>query len=110
MPYGSSGGDNMFSTTEFPLNTNQVISIVRTQGQRQEIYVNGVKVSDILYPTTSAFDSSLTNLTLGRLGVGTPLALRHFAGTIYSLRGYTRALPAAEIKANFDAIKTRLGL
>ena len=110
VPYGASGGDNMFSTTEFPLNTNQVITVVRTAGQKQEIYVNGVKVSTTLYPAVSSFDSGLTTLTLGKLGPIVSMNLRFFSGTVYSLRGYTRALPAEEIKANFNAIKTRLGL
>ena len=109
MPYGGGGADdNLNSSTPVNLNTNYVITIVRIQGQRQNIYINGVKALADFYPTNSAFDSGLNRLTLGRI---TPNSdARQMNGTIYSVRGYTRALPEPEIKANFNAIKTRLGL
>ena len=109
MPYGGGGtDDDINSTSALSLNTNYVITIVRIQGQRQQIYFNGVKVRSDWYPTNAGFDAGLNQLNLGRLTAITNARLLN--GTIYSLRGYTRALPPEEIKANFNAIKTRLGI
>lgn len=108
MPYGGGATDDDISTTTgLSLNTSYVVTVTRIQGQRQRVYINGVLARSDWFPTNAAFDANLTQLTVGRL-TQTGSA-RYLPGNIYSIRAYNRAFSQAEVLANFNAIKTKIG-
>ena len=108
MPYGGGAtDDNINGTTGMSLNTSYVLTAVRIQGQRQRLYLNGVQVTSDWFPSNAAFDTNLTQLTVGRLTQS--VSNRYFPGNMYSVRAYSRALSSAEVLANFNAIKTKIG-
>ena len=108
MPYGGGAtDDDLSTTTTLALNTSYVVTVTRIQSQRQRVYINGVLARSDWFPTNAAFDSNLTQLTVGRLTQS--VANRYFPGNMYSVRAYNRALSSAEVLANFNAIKTTIG-
>ena len=104
-PYGVSGGDSFYSSGSINLNEIYCVSWVRDTNQK--IYINSNFDSQIT-STSSAFDSNLTQLTIGQLLQNN--AARIINGNIYSCKIYNRALTAQEIQQNFNATKGRYGL
>jgi hypothetical protein len=104
-PYGQSGGDSFYSTSQIDLNKIYSVSWVRDSNQK--IYINSIFDSQIA-STVSSFDNNLTQMTIGQL---TQInAARITNGNIYSMKIYNRALTVAEIQQNFNALRGRYGI
>ena len=104
-PYGSGGGDSFYSSGS--INLFQIYSISWVRDSNQTIYINGNFDSQIT-STNSAFDSNLTQLTIGQL-LQTSNA-RNINGAVYSTKIYNRALSSAEVSQNFNALRSRYGI
>ena len=103
--YGVGGGDSFYSSGS--INLNQIYCVSWVRDSNQKIYINGNFDSQIT-STNSAFDSNLTQLTIGQL-LQTNSA-RIINGNIYSSKIYNRALSAAEIQQNYNANRGRFGI
>ena len=104
-PYGSGGGDSFYSSGS--INLNQIYSISWVRDNNQKIYINGIFDSQIT-STNSAFDSSLTQLTIGQLLQNN--SARIVNGNVYSTKIYNKALTESEIQQNFNAQRRRFGI
>lgn len=104
-PYGVSGGDSFYSSGSISL--NQIYSISWVRDSNQKIYINGIFDSQIT-STNSAFDSTLTQLTIGQITPNN--SGRIINGNVYSTKIYNRALTPTEIQQNFNALRGRFGL
>jgi hypothetical protein len=103
--YGVGGGDSFYSSGS--INLNQIYSISWVRDSNQKIYIDGNFDSQIT-TTNSAFNSNLTQLTIGQL-LQTNSA-RIINGNIYSVKVYNRALTASEIQQNFNALRSRFSI
>jgi hypothetical protein len=105
-PYGQGpSGDNVFSSGL--INLNQIYSITLVRDSQQKIYINGILDSQIT-SVQSAFDSNLTQLTIGQLLQTN--SIRNINGNVYSVKVYNRALSSQEVLQNYNATKRRFGL
>jgi hypothetical protein len=104
-PYGSGGGDSFYSSGS--INLFEIYSISWVRDSNQTIYINGNFDSQIT-STNSAFDSNLTQLTIGQLSQTSNA--RNINGAVYSTKIYNRALTAAEVSQNFNALRGRYGI
>jgi hypothetical protein len=87
-------------------NTTTVRQIVLTwNGSAQTAYVDGVqRVSQSLSSTPANFSTTTS------FGDFRDSAYRPIVGDIYSVKVYNRALTAAEIQQNFNALRGRFGI
>ena len=109
MAYSGTDGSNDLSTTiskTYSVWNNLTLVVDRTTGYYY-IYKNGVLVSStaIVHPDLSGFGNG--ELTLG--GNGT-IAGRYYTGSIGLATFYTKALTAAEVQQNFNALRGRFGI
>jgi hypothetical protein len=104
-PYGVGGGDSFYSSGS--INLNQIYSISWVRDSNQKVYINGIFDSQIT-STNSGFNSNLTQLTIGQLLQNN--SARIINGNVYSTKIYNRALTAAEIAQNFNALRSRYGI
>ena len=103
------------TTTEFSTNIYQKWSLITatntgTAGE-QKMYVNGVDVSynvkdDSNPPYTVDYSNGNSRVNVGRDGVVT----HYLSSNISQVSIYNRALTAAEIQQNYNALKGRFGL
>jgi hypothetical protein len=104
--FGSSTWEQTATTS---LALNEWANIVGTYDRTtMRLYKNGVQVQTLA--ATSAIDysgSAAPNLIIGR---DDPVSGRYFAGDIPSIQIYNRALSAAEIQQNFNALRGRYGI
>jgi hypothetical protein len=89
---------------------NTINNAVTTyDGSTLNLYLNGVLSTSLslsvtlVYPTTGNM-----NVQIGRWGYAG--FLRNFAGNIYNTSIYNRALSAAEVSQNFNALRGRYGI
>ena len=86
-------------------NSNIVQIILTWDGATQKIYVNSVlKDSELLTGTPQNFSTTTS------FGDYRDSSFRPIQGNIYSIKIYNKALSAAEIKQNFNALRGRYGL
>lgn len=102
----SSDVNNFGVTGTTTLNTTNYYQICCTiDTNTVKVYVNGVEEAS----STQAFTIGSWNTapTIGRRG---SLAQKYFPGTIDVVSVYNRVLSAAEIKQNFNALRSRYGI
>ena len=88
------------------LSTNTWYHIVLTvDGAWHVAYKNGVQISS--QASSLGLFTGEYNVQLGRYGNGSPYI---YNGLINSFQIYNRALTASEVKANFNAVKSRFGI
>jgi len=91
------------------INSNTWYNVVGTyNGATSSIYINGTL--DASANTTVSIDASTSNFNVGKYVVTSTSSSRHFAGRISNVLAYNRALSAAEVTQNFNALKSRFGL
>ena len=73
-------------------------------GSKNTLYVNGVKAGSVACAGTSP---SAMDLTIGKYS---PSNIAYFTGSIANVMVYNRALSASEIKTNYNADASRVGL
>lgn len=75
------------------------------------LYINSVlsNITTFGGGTVSSFPSN-KNFDLGRTGNGAGLLTNYLTGNIASVRIYNRALSAAEVSQNFNALRGRFGI
>jgi hypothetical protein len=79
-------------------------------GSFRKIYLNGSLVSSTSWTTDPIYPASGDrNVQIGRWRAPAPYN-RYFQGNIYNASIYNRALTAAEVSQNFNAIRSRYGL
>lgn len=81
-----------------------IIAATRDSNGTTSLYKNGV-----LESTSSSTQSIPTNINW-RMGADVNGAAEAFGGKIYNVKAYSRALSAAEIAQNFNAMRQRYGL
>ena len=102
--FGIDGSNFLTSSTSVNNNVWRNISCQRTGLTNLEIYVDGVLVSS--ENNTANVDCTQTeNLVIGAMNL-TSLQ-RWFSGNISNVTIYNRALSAAEVAQNYDALKVR---
>ena len=100
--YGSSNSN--VSTTSFTIALNTWWNIVGTSsGSSHILYLNGEAVSS--GSTGSTFYSSTDPYAIGYAGIHS-----YHQGNVANCKIYNRALTSAEVKQNYNAIKSRFGL
>ena len=83
------------------INANTWYNVVGTyNGTTSSIYINGVL--DLSTNNTVSANASGSNFIVGSYG-----AARNFTGKISNILAYNRALSAAEIQQNYNALKSR---
>lgn len=99
------GVTNLSTTTATYLNTSNWFQIVGTfvSGSRI-LYINGVQVNSDTQAGTISTNSS--GITIGEYGGGG----YRYNGNIAIVRIYNRALSAAEVKQNFNALRGRFNI
>ena len=95
-----------YTSSNISLNSNVVYNIAATYNSGSiYYYVNGVAAGTASY----SFTPSTNILTIGAYYY-TLSATFGLSGTIYSTKFYNRALSAAEVKQNFNALRGRYGI
>lgn len=109
--YGTAGGsgdyDVVFTNYIYQINTWYYLTGVWSANNRVELYSNGVLSSGTR--GGSVRDSVIngnSNLWIGRR----PYSSYPFTGSMGAVKIYNRALSAAEIKQNFEALRGRYGV
>lgn len=107
---GTNSDLTISGVTPVPLNQNCMISITVDRSittNNVKVYLNGaLDVTGSRNLGTSNSDSVI----LGGPASDSYAGLRMFYGTVYSASHYNRALSAAEIQQNFNALRGRYGL
>ena len=98
---GSFGVENF--STQTILNNTWYNVVVTYNGSNKIIYINGVQDSTF---ASSVNGTTTTTWSIGARNTGA----RNFQGNISQALIYTRALSAAEISQNFNALASRFGL
>ena len=100
-----SGGTDTFLTVSDPvlINTTYQVAVTRDASNIIRTYLNG----SFKFSLTSTFNftTNTYNYNIGRSGFG-----EYFTGNVYNWRHYNRALTAAEVTQNFNALRGRYGL
>lgn len=96
------------STTSLVQNTTYNICGVYN-GSTQRLYINGVLDPSSTSTGAIGWDQSNVSLLIGARQQNSAAAA-FFNGNIYQVSIYNRALSAAEISRNFDALKGRFGV
>jgi len=100
------GGRSITSINSPITNTTRINVTTTYDGQISKIYINGVLNNTTDWGSISPISPTSTDLSIGdNFGWS-----RTFNGTIYSTKLYNRALSAAEVLQNYNAIKSRFGL
>ena len=95
-------GTNTYDITSLPLNTWMLLTITHN-GSTSIGYVNGIQQ----YSVASSLISSSNNTSIGYDITRTDYP---FKGNIAQASIYNRALTAAEVSQNFEALRSRFGL
>ncbi len=97
------GNTFLQSTRTLLNNTTYCAAIVKTYGSSGTFYINGVSAG-----STISVDANMTGASAK---IGTFLTpSSYFVGRLYTTQVYNRALSAAEISQNFNALRGRYGL
>ena len=102
--FGWDGSNFITSSTSAGGGQWKFISCQRTGSTSAEVYVNGISVA-----SSSSMPSGTSNgqqIDIGRIDI----AGRYSAGNIAQVSIYNRALTAAEISQNYNALRGRYGL
>jgi len=102
--FGWDGSNFITSSTSAGGGQWKFISCQRTGSTSAEVYVNGISVA-----SSSSMPSGTSNgqqIDIGRIDI----AGRYSAGNIAQVSIYNRALSAAEISQNFQALRGRFGI
>ena len=103
---GNVGYDHLYQTGT--LNNNQWYHVICTyNGAQKIIYINGELNASKSY--TQAIGYTGNDFTVGGLDFSGNI-IQNFNGNISSARMYNRALSAAEIQQNFNALRGRFGI
>lgn len=106
--YGNTGQDLLFANYTYQLNTWYNLVGTWSSGSLTSLYTNGILTNGTR--TGQGAQTTLingnTNLFIGSRA-GTSF---QFAGRISNVNIYTRALTAAEIQQNFNALRGRFGI
>jgi hypothetical protein len=118
----STGNNTSGSYTDWNINTpttllNNTWNVVQTIDKtittnNYKTYINGILVDtrSFNYSVTQGVDNT-NQMYLGTYWGGADAGSNfHFAGSIYNVRIYNRALSAAEVTQNFNALRGRYGL
>jgi hypothetical protein len=106
----TSTGRTACSSTTIPV-LNQIYNLVGTyDGSNIRIYVNGILETTVSKTGNIDQGSPSGALFLGNTsGFSQPYSF-YFAGNIYNVQIYNRALSAAEVSQNFNALRGRYGI
>ena len=102
--FGWDGNNFITSSTSAGGGQWKFISCQRTGSTSAEVYVNGISVA-----SSSSMPSGTSNgqqIDIGRIDI----AGRYSAGNISQVQIYNRALSAAEVSQNFNALRARFGI
>ena len=102
--FGWDGSNYITSSSSAGGGQWKFISCQRTGSTSAEVYVNGISVA-----SSSSMSSGTSNgqqIDIGRIDI----AGRYSAGNIAQVSIYNRALTAAEISQNFNALRGRFGI
>ena len=104
---GANNGNGILGTNQ--LNDNiwhHIVGTYNSSNSTMMLYVDGILDRTLVGPTTPIYPSD-RNLNIGRwTGGGT----QNFNGNISNAKIYNRALSAAEIQQNFNALRGRYGI
>ena len=114
--YSNSTGDNSsfysHNVVSSGLSANTwYCSAITYDGSSSTTYFNGTStgLSRTTYGTPTGFIGTMNNVTIGK-GFSLGGADRVFAGRVSNVSLYNRALTAAEIQQNFNALRGRYGI
>ena len=102
------GGWYYGSTTIQPNTWYQAVMVTNDAGTGIQFYLNGVAEGGS--HASNSFSSAGSGLKIGYLGRGDSPNGRYMYGSMPVTKVYNRALLAAEVKQNFNALRTRYGL
>jgi len=106
--YGTGGGNNIpytFHTSPFSVTVGETAQICITRNSTQTSwYKNGGLGNSLSNPYGASVVTGTNNITIGSGYAG------YFGGNIYALQLYNRALTAAEVLQNFNAIRGLYGI
>ena len=95
------GGGTLYATYPLVINTWYHVCVTYNNGN-PSIYINGI-LNNTTTGTISFAGSLATNNDIGRLGDGR----QYFNGNISNIQVYNRALSAAEVSQNYNALLSR---
>ena len=98
------------SNTTFSRNTIYNIACIKDESQKIVMYVNGILDNNTYSTTTNTANVAITPVWLGSNKNNDTVTSNAWNGNIYSSQTYNRALSAAEILQNYNALKSRFGL
>jgi hypothetical protein len=94
------------TTTTIAYDSNLITNIsIAFANNAFSLYKNGTFLQTVTTPGSSVY-STTTQFTIGADTIASSL----FTGNIYLAKMYSRALSAAEITQNFNALRTRFGI
>lgn len=106
--FGTGGGDNSpytYITSSFSVVVGETAMICLTRdASTVSWYKNGAFSNSISNPYGSSVVTGTNNITIGSGYAGA------FGGNIYAVQLYNRALSAAEVQQNFNALRGRYGV
>jgi hypothetical protein len=108
------GADSYRSTAEFTLALNRVYHVVMTNNFSAgtlNLYINGVLFSSVA-TATQQYNPDLTpglniGINLPQIDGGGSETYSYFTGKVHSAKVYDRALSAAEVQQNFNALREK---
>jgi hypothetical protein len=111
------GADAYRTTAEYTLSLNTVYHVTLTNNYSTgtlNLYVNGVLFSSTA-TATQEYNPSLTpglniGINLPQVDGGGAETYSHFTGKVHIAKVYNRALSAAEVQQNFNALRRRYGI
>jgi len=86
----------------------QAVMVTNDAGTSIQFYLNGINDGGTV--ANASFAPSGSGLKIGFLGRGDAPNGRYMHGLMPITKVYTRALTAAEVRQNFDAIRGRYGI
>jgi hypothetical protein len=100
----SAGGQRTLTHSEILLNNTNYHIVSSYDGVQLKIYVNNVLQNG------SVINQPLAGWGISRIGRWQDGDQRSFVGTIFNMKSYNRALTAAEVQQNFNALRSRYGI
>ena len=101
-------GINQGFLAEIESSTRKIRFLHRFPYGQASLYSTGWPRKSQITSVQSAFDSNLTQLTIGQLLQTN--SIRNINGNVYSVKVYNRALSSQEVLQNYNATKRRFGL
>jgi len=109
---GAAGGYGWAETRyTMPISVNNTYMFGCTATSTQTIqYLNDTAQSTTNYSTIANFNSTRAFQIGKSVAYPGSLSINYFAGSIFNMMVYNRALTAAEISQNFNVLRTRFGI